>query len=302
MSNIEITLEGGGITDIFHNDWDECEARELLHIESLDGWYGGVGSTVTPDLKRFRRHGAFPGRTIRSTRKIDLVLSWHHSVSRNSDAAFTAAARIASSIAWDEGPYLMTVIEDGFELCANVQLDGEPQFQNIVEGGEDAFRIRLPLRATDPFLYSPPHTVQLSSHSRTPVLLTDWWTQGLVDAAGNQVLAWSEPAQKPGTLANSGTATAYPEVTIVADSSSGVELVLNGKTVQYAAPLFEQSPLTINYKTGSATMNGRDVSFNLRKREWSSVPAHTSSVMSMRLLGGTAAQGFGYATMRDTYI
>ena len=37
MSNIEITLDGGGIRDTFHNDWDQCEARGLLHIEDLEG-------------------------------------------------------------------------------------------------------------------------------------------------------------------------------------------------------------------------------------------------------------------------
>lgn len=305
MSSIEITLEGGGIVDTFHNIWDQCEARGLLHIENLEGWVGGVDATVTPDLARFRRHGKFPGRTIRSGRRMDLTLTWHSSIASSAgtaytDNAYTGAARIASSIAWDEGPYLMTVNEDGFKLSTEVQLDGEPAFQPVIPGSEDAFRIRLPLRASDPFLYSPPQTTSISGYASTPVAMNDWFTQGQMDADGNQVLAWSAPAQSPAVLENAGTADAWPVVQVVADAAAGVELHLDGNTVQYAGPLFEQSPLLIDYKKGSATINGRDASFNLRKREWSPVTPHTSSIISMAFLGPGA--GFGQATLSSTWI
>lgn len=300
MSNIEITLRGGGIVDTFHNDWDVCEARGLLHIEDLEGWIGGVGASVTPDLNRFRRHGKFPGRTIRSARKMDLTLTWHESID-DSEFGYTGAARLASSIAWDEGPYTMTVVEDGFELSTEVQLDGEPAYQPVVKGSTDAFRIRIPLRANDPFLYSPPETTLVSGYSSTPVVLPGAWTQGYRNAAGEQVLAWSVPARKPAVMANRGTADAYPVITVVADSPAGVSMVIDGNTVEYAAPIFEQSPLVLDYKKGSATMSGRDVSFNLRKREWSAIAPGRSATprIAFRSNGG---HGFANATLRSAWI
>lgn len=300
MSNIEITLEGGGIIDTFHNDWDQCEARSLLHIEDLEGWYGGVGASVTPDLSRFRRHGKFPGRTIRSARKMDLTLTWHESIDRGEASAYTLAARIASGIAWDEGPYTMTVNEDGFILSTEVQLDGEPSLQPIEAGSEQAFRIRIPLRASDPFLYGPADRVNIRRYSHTPVVLPDPFTHGYTDAQGRQVLAWSATGASPAPLTNNGTADAYPVVEIVGDDPTGASLVMNGETVQYRGPLFAQSPLTIDYKRGSASMNGRDVSQNLRMRGWSAIKPHTSTSMHLVFLGeGT---GYGTATVRPTYI
>lgn len=301
MSNIEITLAGGGIVDTFHNNWDQCEARELLHIEDLEGWYGGVGSSVTPDLSRFRRHGKFPGRALRGARKMDLTLTWHESVSPASGSAYTTAARIASSIAWDEGPYLMTVEEDGFKLSAEVQLDGEPNFQSISPGSEQAFRVRIPLRASDPFLYSPEAITMISGNSRTPVALPGAFTQGLRSVSGEQVFAWSVPAQKPTALRNDGTANAYPVITVVGTDPAGVEFTIDGKTVRYAAPIFEQSPLVIDYRRGTALVNGRDASANLRLREWTHIAPHTSSVPRMNFLSSSGS-GYALASMRSTWI
>ena len=299
MSNIEITLEGGGIRDTFHNDWDQCEARGLLHIEDLEGWLGGVGASVTPDLKRFRRHGKFPGRTIRSDRKMDLTLTWLDTISPGDDG-YTLAARIASGIAWDEGPYTMTVNEDGFILSAQVQLDGEPAFQPVIAGSEAAFRMRIPLRATDPFLYSPPEQTLISGHTSTPVAAPGAWTQGLTNRDGEQVLAWTASAQRPVSMTNVGTADAYPVITVVADAAAGVEFAINGGVVQYVGPLFDQSPLVLDYRRGSAVVNGRDASFNLRKREWKPVPPHTSATPRMAFLG--AGTGYAMGELRSTWI
>lgn len=300
MSNIEITLEGGGIIDTFHNDWDVCEARGLLHIEDLEGWLGGVGASVTPDLNRFRRHGKFPGRTIRSARKMDLTLTWHRSISESGEDDYMSSARIASSVAWDEGPYLMTVNEDGFELSCEVQLDGEPSFQPVVPGSKQAFRIRIPLRANDPFLYSPPETTLITGYSSTPVLAQDPFTHGLTNAAGEQVAAWTAPMQRPAAFTNVGTADAYPVINVVADAAAGVEFYVNGGLVRYTGPLFDQSPLVLDYRRGSATINGRDASFNLTRREWKPIPPHTSATPRMAFLG----PGTGYAVgeLSSTWI
>ena len=211
------------------------------------------------------------------------------------------AARIASGLAWDEGPYLMTVKEDGLELSTEVQLDGEPAIQNVSAGSTQAFRARIPLRANDPFLYGPEQTIVASSSGATPVLMPDPFSHELLDAQGRQVLAWSAPARRVEVLDNPGTANAYPVWTIVGNSPAGVEVNVDGKVVQYAAPIFEQSPLVIDYKKGSATMNGRDASFNLRKREWAHVPPHSTAVPRMHFLSN-GGHGYGIASIRPTWI
>src|SRR5690606_8766382 len=301
MSNIEITLEGGGIRDTFHNDWDQCEARGLLHIEDLEGWLGGVGASVTPDLNRFRRHGKFPAPTIRSARKMDLTLTWHRSIDPEGEKGYMTAARIASSIAWDKGPYLMTVNEDGFILSTEVQLDGEPAFQPIKPGQTDAFRMRIPLRASDPFLYSPRVTSLISGYNRTPVAMPAPFTGAQTNPKGEQVFAWSTPASRPAHLVNSGTADAYPLIEVVADSSSGVEVVMEGGTVQYAGPLCERAPLLIDDRKGPATVNGRDAAADLRKREWRAVPPHSSATPRMNF-PSSSGRGYAVAAISSTWI
>lgn len=301
MSNIEITLEGGGVTDVFHNIWDQCEARGLMHIEDLEGWYGGVGSSVVPDIERYRRHGRFPGRTIRGERKITLTLTWIRSIFPSSDNAYTAFARMSSSIAWGEGPYRMTVNEDGFILSTDVQLDGEPIFQPLYPGSEAGFRIRIPLRAQDPFLYAPPSTSTVTGYTKSPVQLNNPYGHGLFNADGQQVMAWSVASQRAEPLVNNGTADAWPTITVVADSSAGVEVLLDGGSVYYAAPLYEQSPLTLDYYKGTARVNGRDASYNLRRREWKPVPPGSSLTPRLSFMSN-GAYGFADATVSSTFI
>ena len=301
MSNIEITLTGpDGSSETFHNDWDACEARGLLHIEDLEGWYGGVGSDVTPDIKRFRRHGKFPGEAYRTHRNIDLTLTWHQSIMPGEDG-FTAYARWASSLAWDHVPYHMRVVEDGFTLNCEVVLDGEPAWQNLQAGSEQAFRMRLKFRANDPFLYGDPQVTTIQGYQRTPALLTDFFQQGYLNAAGEQVLGWSEPYVSPTSISNSGTVDAYPVFTVTADSYSGVRIALGGHAVEYGGPLTQQSPLVLDYAKGSATVNGRDHSFQLTQRNWVALGAGSAAIPQVDFLEDTGI-GFATCTVRPTFI
>jgi len=301
MSNIEITLEGGGVTDVFHNIWDQCEARGLMHIEGLEGWYGGVGSSVVPDIERYRRHGRFPGRTIRGERKITLTLTWIRSIFPSSDNAYTAFARMSSSIAWGEGPYRMTVNEDGFILSTDVQLDGEPIFQPLYPGSEAGFRIRIPLRAQDPFLYAPEAITTVTGYTKTPVQLNNPYGHGLVNADGQQVMAWSMPSQTAEPIINDGTVDSWPTITVVGNSSGGAQLHLGGGSVYYAAPMYEQAPVVLDYYKGTATVNGRDASYNLRRRDWRPIPPGTSLVPRLAFMSDSA-YGYAEAANRSTFI
>lgn len=299
MSSIEIVLTGpDGSRIAMHNNWDQCEARGLLHVEDLEGWYGGVGSDIIPDTRRFRRHGKFPGKSILSHRKLDLTLTWHQSISPGEDG-FTAYARWASSFAWDFGPYNFEVIEDGLRLSTQVLLDGEILFQNINTTSEQAFRVRIPLRANDPFLYGPERTTLVRPNSDEPVAFNDPFGQELANADGEQVFAWHGGSQAPSSVYNAGTTDAYPIFEIVADDPRGVSITSGRNTVEYRGPLFKQAPLTIRMD-GSALMDGRDVSHRLVSRGWTPLRAGETSTPRISFTGG--GSGFASCRVRDTFI
>src|SRR5690606_33651843 len=116
-----------------------------------------------------------------------------------------------------------------------------------------------------------PRVTTISGYSTTPVLLNDYWTQGLTNAAGQQVLAWSSAPKARPAIVNNGTADAYPTFKVVGDSAAGVRVYFQGEVVEYAAPVYEQSPLYLDFRTGSATVNGIDQSFRLSRRGWSAL-------------------------------
>lgn len=151
MSTISIELSGPDGAVHFHNDWDVCEAQGLLHIEDLEGWYGGVGSNLTGS-SLFGRHGTHTSPALRGHRSLTLTLSWVETIDPGS-LAYTRFSRFASGLAWDSGPYLLTVNEDGVILSTEVRLDGEPKHNTVQAGSTQAFRFQLPLRAESPFLY-----------------------------------------------------------------------------------------------------------------------------------------------------
>lgn len=296
MVNMTIAIVGDGQQWMFSNDWDVCEANGWLHVEDFDGWYGGVGAAVTPDTKRFQRHGSFPAPSIRGPRKMDLTLTWLDTI-EDSLGSYSHFSRLASGIAWDYGPYAMTVREQGETLSTLVQLDGEIQHKAVIEHGETAFRIKIPLRAQDPFLYGPEHVYTVRPNSKSLVLMDPMFKE---TGNGEQVMDWLYDAPEYVRLTNPGTATAYPTYTVVADSPMGVRLSAGGQTIEYALPLFPNSPLTLDM-SGHATMNDRDVSSRLRKREWHSIPPRGGSVTPIVdfFEGGS---GYVTASVRPTYI
>lgn len=297
MTDISIAITGDGYSAMFHNNWDVCEANGLAHIEDLDGWYGGVGSTVTPDLRRFRRHGNFPAPTIRSARKMDLTLTWVNS--SGDPHGFSTWSRILSAALWDKGPYAMTLREESETLSCMVQLDGEIQHRPVVQSSEHAFRVKIPLRATDPFLYGPERVYTIRPQGGGLALAYPAFGQGLKNKAGEQVLGWSKTTDTPVTIYNPGNATAYPFYKIVADSPGGASITANGQTVTFRGPTFPQAPLYIDMQ-GGASVGGIDRSAQLTDRGWSSVPPQGSSTPILSLPDG--AIGYAECHLRPTYL
>lgn len=299
MSTISIRLSGDDYSEQFHNDWDFCEKNGALHIEDLEGWYGGVGASATPDINRFRRHGKFPAPTIRGHRKLDLVVSWVTHPEAGEEG-FRRFARRVSGIAWDRGPYRMVVNEDGFVLETDVQLDGEIDFQRLVPTDhEQAFRAKIPLRAPDPILLGPAKQFTLAPNMSSLHLEYPLFGPEQVNAAGQPVLNWGTSSQESYQITNLGNATTYPKFVITADDPAGVRVSFDGYIAEYYGPIFPQAPLTLDF-AGGASIGGMDVSSSLTRRDWGGLARGATTTPTLQFLGG----GFGFAegSIRDAYI
>lgn len=100
------------------------------------------------------------------------------------------------------------------------------------------------------------------------------------------------------TLANGGTATAYPTITVSGRWPDGVVLNLgDGGQLAYGDALLYQN-LTLDCLTRTATVNGVDVTRALTSRDFPSVPPGGD----VRLGCVSAGEGSIEVSVRDTYI
>lgn len=102
-----------------------------------------------------------------------------------------------------------------------------------------------------------------------------------------------------GTLTNRGSAQAWPVVSVEGDFPHGVSLQLDGAhTITYALPVAAVAPLTLDWRSRTASVNGADMTKWLTRREFT--PVEPGSSVSIVLRSG----GTGYVTVRlaDTYM
>lgn len=297
MSKVRIKIRGVNFSATFSNDWDECEANDWLHIEDLDGWYGATSAGIVPDVSRFRTHGKFPGRTIRGHRDITLTLSWFNH--RNSAQDYRVFSRFASGIAWDEGPYTMTVEDGGTPLSSTVYLAGDIQHQAIDKTSEQAFRVLIPLRAQDPFLYGDKRQYLIRPAGAEPMVQKQFFNPKVLNPEGKQVFLWGATTPKTPPVVNYGNATSYPVTKVYADSIAGCTLQMYGKSVVYRGALLRNSPLTIDSR-GMVFMNGLEQSANLVQRGWSGIAP--GSMVTPRVYFPSGGSGYAEMTVTDTYI
>lgn len=296
MTNISIELSGPDFTTYFHNDWDVCESQGLLHVESLEGWYGGVAAGSS-EMTLAGQHGVYLSPTLRGSRSMTLVLTWVSSVDP-SRSAYAQFSRFASGLAWDKGPYRLTVTEGDIVLFTDVQLDGAVQHQ-AVGGVEDAFRVMIPLKA-DSFLYGPDRTTFLTPEGTGVGLEYSLFSNG---AHGEPILTYGEYVDIDETVENLGNATAFPAFLVVGDFPGGIGInVGNGKgTLEFPWPITKQAPLQID-SSGSAFVGASNVTSRLSKRDFAAFqlrPGARIAPAMYALQGGT-----GYCEMHtwDTYI
>ena len=98
-------------------------------------------------------------------------------------------------------------------------------------------------------------------------------------------------------LLNHGSSTAFPVLTVTGSFPSGIQIQWGGNALQYDGAI-GAVPLILDSRSQTASMGGVDVSRNLSRRDFPTVPAAGS--VSLRLM--SAGTGWVTAVCRDTYI
>lgn len=295
MTNISIELSGQDYTTRFHNDWGVCESQGLLHIETLEGWYGGVRAD-TPEISLAGQHGLYLAPTLRGARSMTLVLTWVSSVDK-SHQAYTQFSRFASGLAWDKGPYRMTVTEGDVVLWTDVHLDGEIQHNPIHQGNESAFRVMIPLKA-DSFLYGPGRTTFLTPEGTGVGLEYSLFSGG---SEGDPVLTYGEYIDIDEVVANLGNATAYPSLLTVGDFPGGVGFNAGRGTLEFPWPITRRAPLQID-ASGSAWIGATNVTSRLSRRDFSAFQVRPGDRIAPAMYAIQGGSGYCEVHTWDTYI
>lgn len=104
-------------------------------------------------------------------------------------------------------------------------------------------------------------------------------------------------------IRNEGTSRAYPVYTLQGDWPTGVHLTLTGSDGQaselwYDSPVHMGTPVTLDTRSGTATLGGTDVSRHLSRRGFQPVPPHGY----VSVLLDTPGTGWVTVTSHHTYM
>ena len=109
-----------------------------------------------------------------------------------------------------------------------------------------------------------------------------------------------EADSSTGMIRNDGTSRAYPVFEVCGDLPDGVDLVFPGTGLQLtcAHPVSIGTPLILDSRTRTASVQGRDVSDTLINRGFPTIQPQSSLALRVRTLG----DGWVNVTSHDTYI
>lgn len=113
-------------------------------------------------------------------------------------------------------------------------------------------------------------------------------------------LDWGEvpEAANSCTLANRGTATAHPTITLSGTLAAGATVTHAAGQLAYDMPIQPGAPVVLDCLSRTASCNGVDVTRWLSRRDFPDVPAGGSLRLSLMATGAGACE----AEARDTYI
>ena len=264
----------------------ENDADEEHWLTNLTGWFGGVG--VSGDMpQRTLGHGLFPRTALRTGRDLTLSGSLYFRKEEWRDLA----DRYVSGILGDGQFGTLTYAVDGLELSTRVRLGGEVKHATK---GFEWIDVEVPLTAPDPFLYAPPVTAQVSPPGAGVGFS---WANGVFPGGG---VEWREGRNTAARIVNEGNADAYPTVTVRGSWPNGFRLTDGRHAVEYPHAVYDQSPVTVNMRTGSVTVRGADQTHRLTKRQWFTVPPR--GALTVRAEQFAPSTGWADITLHSTYI
>lgn len=283
---MQITISDGALSVEITGHKSSLAARTN---EALSGWYS------TPDAKvetteRQGGHGAhdvtgemvlYSARTV----TIDLLAMGY---SRSETLAVVEQVqRMAGKV------ITMRVVDGGRDTYATGYISTEwaaARYEGVQQGG-------ITVVCPDPRRYS----TQAAEATLAPVTGA---SGGLMFDESTGVLL-TQPVQFHGetesgnsaTLANAGTSTAYPVITVSGRWPQGVTISHSGGQLAYGAAVNSQA-LVLDCKSRTASINGVDVTRNLTSRGFPQVEPGGD----IRLSCLSAGNGAVTVQVRDTYI
>ena len=286
MDVLAITIEGGGIAVRL----GPPGGAPGLHVSGLAGWYG------TPDGKwdlteRQLGDGAFaiePSRVAYSSRTVTVD---GYALGRTMAEALSSLAPLGAMT----HRLVSIVVDDGVaETYATGALTAE--VGKGVRGGAVTFT--LTVVCPDPRRYGTQAHVAYMNPAASSDMGLVYSSSGVLQlplAYGGETAAGAGTA----TIANGGTATAYPVITLHGNIGHvSIRDVAGTGTLAYRGSASASAPVVLDCLSRTATVNGVDVTRNLVQRTWPSIPAGGSITLS------ATGQGDGYIEVvsHDTYI
>lgn len=281
---IRITLEADGFTAALNSQ----AADGAVWAETIAGWYG----TPEPKVELVERVSgdgahAVPDEAVLYAARVVTIGAVASGAGRDAVNALMESVNVLA-----HRNVRIAVADGGGETWAEGYLSTS-WAENAYPGHQ---RGEITVVCTDPRRYG---TERVAS-----IVPTGDAGGGLLydDGAGYLLLpiqfAGDAPTGNSATLANEGTSTAYPTITVEGSFPSGVAITHAGGELAYTAPIGSGAPLVLDSLTRTATVLGVDVTRALARRDFPVVgPGGTVTI-------ATLAEGTGTVTasVRDTYI
>lgn len=284
MSTMTITLTAGDKVLVIGQTIDSPG----LFAEDISGWYGTPDSKVDV-TERASGDGAHsvPDDAVLYASRVVTVDVAAYGPSRE-----LLIGEVESIGSMTHRIVTISVDDGGKQTSASGYLTSEMDESH----GKRLYRGTLTIVCPDPRRYGAERTFSIvPTGDAGGGLLYD-------DGAGYLLLpiqfAGDAPTGNYATLANDGTSTAYPIITVEGSFPSGVTITHAGGELAYTAPIGPGAPLVLDSLTRTASVLGVDVTRALARRDFP-VVAPGGTVTISALADGT---GTVTASVRDTYI
>lgn len=285
MSKLSISLAANGRTLDLGQTHDGAAG---LFVNSLEGWWGTPSAKVelTERSSGDGAHAVTDDAVLYSARTVSIGVTAY-----GSGRGQVAAAM--NGVLWFAHRVVDVTVDDG-EAQTRASGYVEVEFDGDVALG--MHKGTLTIVCPDPRRYG---TERVAS-----IVPTGDAGGGLLyeDGAGYLLLpiqfAGGAPTGNSATLANEGTSTAYPIITVEGSFPAGVTITHAGGQLAYTAPIGLGAPLVLDSLTRTASVLGVDVTRALTRRDFPAV--HAGGTVTISAL----AEGTGtvIATVRDTYV